>query len=87
MIKIKNRTGPVDICLYPQQIFMASAGPAWIDFSVVDDEIIILPDGISNVEKGVGYVTGVYSKTIPYESCWNSNEEMIPCPVEQRLRH
>lgn len=50
-----------------RQIFVASAGPEWHFFPNISEEIIALPDGISNVENGVGYVVGVVSKRIDWE--------------------
>lgn len=68
-----------------RQIYIVSAGPDWIDFPEIDEAIIALPDGVSNVENGVGYVVGVIRKTIPYKSCYNEQEEHIPCSFEQPL--
>ncbi len=50
------------------ELFVASAGTDWVDFSEMDPELLMLPDGISNVENGTGYVIGVSSRTIPYEN-------------------
>lgn len=48
------------------ELYVARAGPDWIHFSSLDPNLIALPDGISNVENGTGYVVGVTSKSIPY---------------------
>jgi hypothetical protein len=37
---------------------------------ILDDVLYALPEGISNVENGLGYMFGMVSKTIPYESCF-----------------
>jgi hypothetical protein len=51
-------------------IFAASGGPDWIeDISSIDDLEYALPDGLSNVDNGLGYVIGIASTTIPYERC------------------
>lgn len=83
---IRSRIGTsANICIYPQQFFIASANEEWLDFSVIDDEIISLPEGISNIENGVGYIVGVYSKTIPFENCTDKNNRPAPCEVETRI--
>lgn len=67
-----------------REIFVASAGPDWHYFPDIDEEIIALPDGISNVENGVGYVVGIVSKTISWEiTCFDevSGDPLpFPCP-------
>jgi len=67
-----------------REIFIASAGPDWHFFPNINEETIALPDGISNVENGVGYVVGIVSKTIPWEiSCFDTIDGepiKFPCP-------
>lgn len=70
--------------LEPRQVFVASGGPAW------NEEIPSLNDleyatgvGVSNVERGVGYVVGIVSKTIPFKGCFNEQREHIACPTEK----
>ncbi len=53
--------------LQQREVFVASAGPEWQFFPDLSEEIISLPDGISNVDNGVGYVVGIVSKRIPWE--------------------
>lgn len=66
-----------------EQIFVASAGPEWHDFRSLERRIFNLPDEISNVENGVGFLTGVVSKTIPFETCLDEESgESIPCPLQ-----
>jgi hypothetical protein len=61
----------VEMEVLQRQIFVASAGPEWIeDIASLDDVSYALPEGLSNVENGVGYMVGVVSKSIPYESCF-----------------
>jgi len=40
-----------------------------------------IPGGISNIENGTGYVAGIVSKTIPYESCFDENFQFIACDL------
>lgn len=49
-----------------REVYVASAGPDWIFFPDVFEEVIQLPDGISNVENGLGYVVGIISKRVPW---------------------
>lgn len=66
--------GSVDII--DCELYVARAGSDWVDFSSLDRNLIALPDGISNVENGTGYVVGVTSKRIfyPNESCTDQND-------------
>lgn len=55
-----------------RHIFIASGGPEWIDYEELkslDDLVYALPEVVSNVENGVGYVIGIVSKTIPDVTC------------------
>lgn len=65
-----------------RQIFVAAAGPGWPDFIALDEIIETLPDGISNVENGVGYMAGIMSMLIPLKSCYDETGNLIGCPVE-----
>lgn len=58
------------------EIFVAKAGPEWINFENLSDNEITIPDGISNVDNGTGYVVGVFSKRIHYpnQSCTDQEE-------------
>ncbi len=48
------------------EIFVARAGPDWLHFPSLDRNLIALPEGISNVENGTGYVVGVASRRIHF---------------------
>lgn len=67
-----------------REIFIANGGPNWPYYPNIDEEIIALPDGISNVENGVGYVAGIVSKTLIWEiACFDFEQEFpisFPCP-------
>jgi len=70
-----------------REVYVASAGPDWHFFPDIFEEVIQLPDGISNVENGVGYVAGIISKRIPWEMlCFEDelddfgNPVANPCP-------
>lgn len=56
-----------------EYIFIAAASPQYPYFPGIDPNIRALPDGISNVENGVGYLTGIVSKTIPYDECFEDD--------------
>ncbi|MCC5906749.1 MAG: DUF4249 family protein, partial [Balneolaceae bacterium] len=47
-----------------REVKVSSAGPDWHNFSEIDENLISLPEGISNIEGGTGYLIGVVSKTI-----------------------
>jgi hypothetical protein len=67
-----------------REIFIANGGSNWPYSPNIDEEIIALPDGISNVENGLGYVSGIVSKTLTWEiACFDFDEEFpvsFPCP-------
>lgn len=63
------------------QIFVASAGPEWDEnISDLEDLIYTLPDGFSNVENGLGYMVGIFSRNIPFRTCLNEARELTACP-------
>lgn len=62
-------------------IFIAAATRDFPDFAAVDEITISFPGGVSNVEKGIGYVGGIVSKTIPYRSCFDDTQRRTPCPL------
>ncbi len=68
---------------YKPKIYFASAGPGYHFFPSIDEKIIALPDGVSNVINGVGYVAGIISKTVPYKNCiTEGTTDIEPCPLE-----
>lgn len=71
--------------LLDQQIYVAVAGPEWNEeIPSFDDLVYSQPDYISNVENGLGYMVGIYSKVIPYKTCHTANRsQIIPCKVEK----
>lgn len=69
------------ITVQHKQVWVASAGPGWLYFPDIEDNVIALPDGISNVENGTGYVIGIVSKTVPLESCFQG-DDLVACPEE-----
>lgn len=68
-----------------RQFFVASAGPEWdASISSINDIEYFLNATASNVENGLGYVVGIDSKWIPYDSCFTSGRtNVIPCEPEK----
>lgn len=67
-----------------RQVFIASGGPEWNEkIPSMDDRVYALPDSFSNVEGGLGYLVGIYSKVIPYKTCRNDDAELVSCPAEK----
>jgi len=63
------------------QIYVASAGPEWDEnVATIDDLVYNLPDGFSNVENGLGYMVGIFSRNIPFRTCLNEARELTGCP-------
>jgi hypothetical protein len=53
-------------------LFIASGGPGWVDseeLESIDDLTYALPEVVSNVQNGIGYVVGIVSKKIPDDVC------------------
>ncbi len=65
-----------------KQIFVAAGGPGWPPMGSIDENLISMPEGVSNVDNGAGYLAGIVSKTLPYKSCFDDNGEYTPCPLE-----
>ncbi|TVQ04899.1 MAG: DUF4249 family protein [Balneolaceae bacterium] len=65
------------------QIFVASGGPDWdVNITHVDDLVYNLPEGFSNVENGLGYMAGVFSRLIPFKECFDG-PRLVACPEER----
>lgn len=59
--------GRIEIRTYSRNLFVASGGPEWQDeITSIGDIEYALPEGLSNVENGLGYMLGIVSKTVPY---------------------
>lgn len=68
-----------------RQIYVASSDSEWSsEISSIDDITYALPGAFSNVENGVGFLTGIDSKYVPYASCLDEGEtQLIPCSEEK----
>jgi hypothetical protein len=65
-LEIRLMTSYCDFTVLERNVFVASGGPGWPEFVSMDRHTIALPDYISNVENGVGFLGGIISKTFPY---------------------
>lgn len=74
--------------LLRRQIFVAVAGPEWNEeIPDMSDLVYAQMEGFSNVENGLGYMVGVYSKIIPYKTCETEDKSNVkPCDVEKPFR-
>lgn len=78
--------GELQVEVIQKQIYVASGGPEWNEeIAFLGDLVYAHPDIILNVENGVGYLIGVTSKAIPFESCYNDQFELIACDVVKTL--
>ncbi len=62
------------INIQERYFFIATGGPEWtevVEQSAVDELVFTLPNFVSNVEDGVGYMFGIVSKSIPDTGCPN----------------
>jgi hypothetical protein len=72
-----------ELIVLHHQIFVASGGPEWdMGITLVDDLIYNLPEGFSNVENGVGYMAGIFSRLIPFKECFDG-AILVACPEEK----
>lgn len=66
-----------------RQVFVAAAGPNYPKLGSIEQSVVVLPKGISNVVNGVGFVGGIVSKTVPYKACFKEGTDtFVPCPLE-----
>lgn len=74
--------------LLRRQIFVAVAGPEWSEeIHDMSDLVYAQMEGFSNVENGLGYMIGIYSKIIPYYPCEKEDKsDSAPCDVEKPYR-
>ena len=85
---IERRMNGIEFEVVDRQIYIAGGGPDWVDLYKLDENIYTLPEGISNVENGVGYAFGVVSKTVPWQSCIeniNGIDQVVGCELETRI--
>lgn len=75
-----------DFEILDRQLFVASAGPQWINLYELDEEIYTLAEGVSNVENGVGFMLGAVTKTIPWSPCFTFDGLYTACDLEKRIR-
>lgn len=78
-----------DFEVLDRQVFIASAGPQWINLYTVDENVYTLAEGVSNVENGVGFMLGTITKTVPWQPCFierNGAVEYAACELEKRIR-
>jgi hypothetical protein len=76
---------PVDgeIEVVHRQIYVASSGTEWNkEIETMDELTYALPEGLNNIENGVGYMIGIDSKIVPYASCENDDGVFIACDEE-----
>ncbi len=72
-----------ELIILHHQIFVASGGPDWdVNITNVEDLVYNLPDGFSNIEDGLGYMAGVFSRLIPFRECFDG-PRLIACPEEK----
>jgi hypothetical protein len=66
-----------------RQVYVANGGPEWNTEIPSLDDLIYTQLVISNVQNGVGYMVGVYSKVIPYKTCRDNTGWIIACEEEE----
>ncbi len=69
-----------DVFVDSANIFIGVGGDDWPYIKGLSSEEAALPELANNVENGTGLVLGVASLTMPFKSCRNANDELVPCP-------
>lgn len=62
-----------------REFHIASGSEDWPDLSDLSQLEIAIPDIVSNVENGTGFVAGIASRQVPIKNCYNDNGEQVPC--------
>ncbi|MGM0588044.1 MAG: hypothetical protein ACQETE_06510 [Bacteroidota bacterium] len=62
-----------------RQVLLANGSSDWPNYGDLTEEEIKIPDVVSNVENGVGYVAGVASRKVYLGDCYNSFGNPVPC--------
>jgi hypothetical protein len=62
-----------------QRLTIATGSESWPELEDLTEDEMQLPDVVSNVENGTGYVAGFARRIIPLESCYNDQGQLIPC--------
>lgn len=79
---IRNSPNP-EVEILHRQIYVAKGGPEWDDTISGIDDIEYFVDGTaSNVVNGLGYMVGVYSKVVPYDTCKDDSGWIMACEEE-----
>lgn len=83
--QIRNRVGNTEIKVLHRQFFVAAGGAEWDEeISTINDLEYFLDGTASNVENGLGYVVGIDSKWVPYETCLTPDKSaVVACPEEE----
>ncbi len=56
------------LVVHKRVLYIAKGGPEWTDEIRDLDEIeYALPEGVSNIENGLGYMFGIVSRSVPYQ--------------------
>lgn len=61
--EITARLGGAPFLIISIEVTVAAAGPDWPDLTEIDNETLALPNVVSNVEEGIGYLGSIISKT------------------------
>ncbi len=69
------------ITILYSEILIISGNDSWPRNLDIDDDLYVLSEDFYNVEGGLGTVSGVVSKRVPLESCYDSNNDLVACPT------
>lgn len=78
--------GQSNVSIDSAEIFIAISGDDWPVLDGTSSEESALPQSATNVANGTGLVLGVSSLTLPFESCYDSNNQLTPCPPKNSNR-
>lgn len=68
------------VTLLSAEIVIVSGNDSWPVNEGLDDDEYVLSEEAYNVENGLGTVSGVVSKRVPFESCYDGDNQLVACP-------
>lgn len=70
---------PGEFIIKSKELLIATGSEDWPDLSDLNEEGIVLPDVVSNVENGTGFVAGIALRRVPLKSCYNEEGKLTAC--------
>ncbi|MEX0608556.1 MAG: hypothetical protein WD016_01230 [Balneolaceae bacterium] len=66
-----------------RKVLVVSGSAEWPDYADLDEDEKYLPERSTNIVDGLGVLAGIVSKIFTLESCFNEEDGLIDCPVNE----